>query len=328
MAELLSRWSRWAVRRNRLTPVYGRLPVYVGTIFLATIFEVACAVAPNLPALLILRFIGGLVSSAPLSNAGGTLNDIGNPLSRTLSLPLFTTCGFVGPVLGPVIGGFLVENPEYGWRWCYWVTAIWNGVAFVVVALFMPETLGTALLKFKAVRFRRVTGHVGWRARVEDESLKDATIRALKRPFKMLAVEPVVQFFILYLLSECCPWSHLCCPIFHLSSLVTCSQHSNLPAFPALTAVVYTVLYGSFSAYPYIFSAHGLSVSTVGLTFLPVLVGFFLLLIGTFAHYVRYRRLTSDAKQGIERRGIHNGKVEPEERLVPRESSRRVLRRS
>jgi hypothetical protein len=87
-----------------------------------------------------------------------------------------------------------------------------------------------------------------------------------------------------------------------------------------LTIVVYTVLYGSFSAYPYIFSAHGLSVSTVGLTFLPVLVGFFLLLIGTFAHYVRYKRLTADAKQGIQRRGIHNGKVEPEERLVPRKS--------
>lgn len=187
---------------DKLTAVYGRLPVYVGTILLAALFEIGSALSPNLPALLILRFIGGLVSSAPLSNAGGTLNDIGDPLSRTLSLPLFTTCGFVGPVLGPVIGGFLVEKLDYGWTWCYWVTAIWNGVAFIVVALFMPETLGTALLKFKAVRFRRVTGHTGWRARVEDESLKEATLRALKRPFKMLAVEPVVQFFILYLLSE------------------------------------------------------------------------------------------------------------------------------
>lgn len=80
---------------------------------------------------------------------------------------------------------------------------------------------------------------------------------------------------------------------------------------------MYTVLYGSFSAYPYIFSAHDLSTSQVGLTFLPVLVGFFLLLILTFIHYRRYTRLALDATKGVERRGIHAGKVEPEERLVP-----------
>lgn len=188
-----------------LNEVYGRLPVYVGTIFLATIFEIACAVSPNAPALLILRFIGGLVSSAPLSNAGGTLNDIGNNVSRTIMLPLFTTCGFVGPVMGPIIGGFLVENEAYGWRWCYWVTAIWNGIAFLLVAFLMPETLAPALLKLKAQRYRQLSGESNWRARVEDESLKEATLRALKRPFKMLAVEPVVQFFILYLLSELNP---------------------------------------------------------------------------------------------------------------------------
>lgn len=66
----------------------------------------------------------------------------------------------------------------------------------------MPETLAPALLKLKAQRYRRLSGEKNWRARVEDESLKDATLRALKRPFKMLAVEPVVQFFVLYLLSE------------------------------------------------------------------------------------------------------------------------------
>jgi len=182
--------------------VYGRLPVYVGTIFLATIFEIACAVAPNAPALLVLRFIAGLVSSAPLSNAGGTLNDIGTNVSRTLMFSLFSSCGFIGPVLAPLIGGYIVENEQYGWRWCYWVTAIWNALAFILVTCFMPETLGSALLKFKAQKLRKTTGKSGWRAKVEDESLKEATVGALKRPFKMLAVEPVVQFFVLYLTSE------------------------------------------------------------------------------------------------------------------------------
>jgi len=96
----------------------------------------------------------------------------------------------------------------------------------------------------------------------------------------------------------------------------------SLRAGPSLThAVVYIVLYGSFSAFPIIFSAHGLSTSTIGLCFLPVLVGFLLLFIVTILHYARYKRLALDATKGLERRGIHNNKVEPEERLVPRELS-------
>ncbi len=71
-----------------------------------------------------------------------------------------------------------------------------------MVAIFMPETLAPALLKFKAIRLRRLTRDGKWRAKVQDESLKEATVRALKRPFVMLAVEPVVQFFIVYLTGE------------------------------------------------------------------------------------------------------------------------------
>lgn len=209
------------------------------------------------------------------------MNDIGTPLSRTLMFPLFATCGFVGPVLSPIIGGYIVTNPAFGWRWCYWVVAIWNAAAFVLVTMFMPETLNPALLKLKALRLRATTGEKHWRAQIEDESLKEATVRALKRPFQMLLVEPVVQFFIFYL------------------------------------TIVYICLYGSFSAYPTIFSSHGLSTSTIGLTFLPVMVGFFVLLAVQILHYKRYLNLSRDAKKGVQRRGIHNGKIEPEERLVP-----------
>ena len=182
--------------------MYGRLPVYVLTIAIATLFELASALSPNIGALIVFRFLAGLVSSAPLSNAGGTLSDIGSPVFRTIALSIFATCGFAAPVLAPIVGGFLAVNPALGWRWCYYICAIWNGLAFVAVTAFMPETLAPALLKFKAIRLRRLTGDKNWRARVEDESLMEATIRALKRPFMMLAVEPVVQFSILYLTSK------------------------------------------------------------------------------------------------------------------------------
>jgi MFS family permease len=204
--------------------------VYTLTILLATLFEIGCALSPSLPALIILRLFAGFFSAAPLSNAGGSLNDIGNPIFRTLGLPLFTTTGFVGPILGPIIGSYVAEN--LGWRWCYWITAIWNAASFVLVVGFMPETLGGALLKYKAVAWRaesesraeresesdRVKGEVTggnaregtdkrerrdepvkWRAEIEDESFGVALSRSLKRPFIMLVKEPILVFFSVYL---------------------------------------------------------------------------------------------------------------------------------
>lgn len=52
--------------------------------------------------------------------------------------------------------------------------------------------------------------------------------------------------------------------------------------------------------------------------FVPVMIGFLILLGINFIHFERYKGLAEDAKKGIERRGIHEGRVEPEERLVPR----------
>ena len=184
------------------TSVYGRLPVYCITVFFATLFELGCALAPTAPALLVLRFFAGLVSSAPLSNAGGTLFDIGNPISRTIQFPIFASAGFLAPILAPVMGGYVVTNPAYGWRWMYWICTIWNGLAFLLVAFFMPETLAQAILKMKAQRLRKVTGNKGWRSKMEDSKFWPTLVVTLKRPFQMLVQEPVLQFFILYLTGE------------------------------------------------------------------------------------------------------------------------------
>jgi MFS family permease len=152
--------------------------------------------------------------------------------------------GFIGPILGPIIGSFVAENEAYGWRWCYWVTAIWNAVAFLLIATCMPETLGQALLKYKAIAWRRAAraeradgggtavqdtsiqnedadgqikekkphagSHKIWRAKVEDESFGVALARNLKRPFQMLVREPILILFSIYLTGESIPMSRLC----------------------------------------------------------------------------------------------------------------------
>ena len=53
-----------------LSEQVGRRPVFVGSFFVYTAFQVGCAVAPNTAALLLFRFLGGTFAAAPLANSG------------------------------------------------------------------------------------------------------------------------------------------------------------------------------------------------------------------------------------------------------------------
>lgn len=187
-----------------LSELYGRFPAYIVTLALAAVFECLAARATSGAQHLAMRFLGGVFSSAPLSNAGGTLNDMASPLMRTLAFPLFATVGFVGPVLAPLFGAYLVQAPGYGWRWCFWLCGAWHGANLLMALLVMPETLGSMLLRIKAARLSKLTGQP-WQV---DPGPADKgtwwaqTRQALGRPFVMLVKEPILQLFTAYLLGE------------------------------------------------------------------------------------------------------------------------------
>jgi MFS family permease len=73
-----------------LSESYGRRPIMIGTFFLFTIFTMACALAPNFPALLIFRLLVGINASSPISVTGGVYADIYNdPVTRGRAMAIF-----------------------------------------------------------------------------------------------------------------------------------------------------------------------------------------------------------------------------------------------
>jgi len=59
-----------------LSEFYGRKYLSIYSVVWYNIWTLACAVAPNMPALLVFRFLSGLGASAPLSVTGGMYADI------------------------------------------------------------------------------------------------------------------------------------------------------------------------------------------------------------------------------------------------------------
>ena len=116
---------------------HGRLLVYHLSNLSFVIWNVACALAPNTSALLIFRLFAGCAAAGPLAIGRSSIEDMflykkmdegprfldftpNSSLER--SLILLPIASLLGPCIGPVFGGYLVEKE--GWRWTFWLVAI------------------------------------------------------------------------------------------------------------------------------------------------------------------------------------------------------------
>ncbi|RDW88435.1 hypothetical protein BP6252_00467 [Coleophoma cylindrospora] len=90
-----------------LSEFYGRRPVYLLSMLFFVVWAVPCAIAKNIQTLLIARFFDGFAGAAFLSIAGGTVGDLFPRSKLQAPMMIYTAAPFLGPELGPVIGGFI-----------------------------------------------------------------------------------------------------------------------------------------------------------------------------------------------------------------------------
>lgn len=136
-----------------LSKSYGRLFIYHLFNLGFIIWSVACALAPNTGALLVFRFFAGCAAAGPLTLGRSSVEDmfsvqkIGltlfNPTAnnffthRERPLVLLSIASMLGPSIGPIFGGYLVEKE--GWRWAFWFLAIAVRHFFVVSTWFVTN---------------------------------------------------------------------------------------------------------------------------------------------------------------------------------------------
>lgn len=243
--------------------LYGRkMPLFLSyAVFV--IFQIPVAVAQNVETIMLFRFLGGVAASGPPAIVGGYLADFFPPVERGLAVGVFAATTQMGPLLGPIIGGFVV-NSYLGWRWTAWLTLI-MGAFFGGLGLWvLPETFLPRLLTLKARRLRLETKNWAIHSQQEETpvDIKSFIVRYLTRPFEMLFQEPILMLMTLYI------------------------------------SFVYGFLYLLFSAFPYSFVLErGYSEGVGALPFIAVFVG-----VLSGAAYIAYYTLTtvkqSFAKQG------------------------------
>lgn len=136
--------------------MYGRYPVVILSTWFFNAWILGSALAPTMPALIMMRLLGGLGGSAVMTIAPAICADMYPIERRAFSTSLITLAQSFGPALGPLCGSFISE--DLGWRWDYWILLMATGTVTTLMTIFMPESYAPILLQHKAGRLRKQTG--------------------------------------------------------------------------------------------------------------------------------------------------------------------------
>lgn len=285
-----------------LSEFYGRRPIYLAAFAAFTVWIVPCAVAQNIETVIVARFFQGLSGSAFLSVSGGTVSDLFTPDKMHHPLTLFTAAPFLGPSVGPLLGGFINSNVD--WRWTHYIMIIWAACMFLAICFFVPETYrefthimtiydhrweysvlclqkistDPVILRKKAQQKRKDTGDERWRAPIEksNKSFLRTMGASLLRPFMILCFEPMALILDVY------------------------------------SAIILGILYLFFGAFPFVFEgAFGFNLWQTGLAFMGLMFG---MLTGVLSSGVWQKVRMRLIRKNEVATGV-SGKSEPEFRL-------------
>lgn len=248
-----------------LSEIIGRRPVYIISLLLYVIFNIPCALSPNIGGLLVCRFLCGVFSSSGLSLAGGTIADIWDMEDRGMAIAFFAAAPYGGPVFGPIVNGWI--NVATGrLELFFWVNLAFAGAMLIIMGL-IPETYAPVILKRRAKQLRKETGDSRYKTEQEKTKLTFSEIArtSLIRPITMIMTEPVLDLMCMYIV------------------------------------LIYAMLYAFFGAYPVIFGdLYGYNEGEIGLMFIPILIGVGFALVVTpliekqFAAVVKRRQPTPE----------------------------------
>lgn len=162
----------------------GRNPIYWLTFSLFNLTNLASALTPNIASLLIFRFFNGLFGAPCVAISGGSLTDLWLPEERSVPFALYTAGCFCGPVIAPLLGGFLTQYA--GWRWDFWFMFIVCSIELILLVVIVPETYPT---KRKGCNGSR---------KPREGFIRDFK-KSLARPWLMFFREPILFCLSLYM---------------------------------------------------------------------------------------------------------------------------------
>ncbi|WP_267394521.1 MULTISPECIES: DHA2 family efflux MFS transporter permease subunit [unclassified Sphingomonas] len=114
---------------------FGVVRTFCTAVALFTLASFLCGIAWSLQSLIFFRILQGAVSGPMMPGSQALLISVFPPDKRSTALGVWSMTTLVGPVMGPILGGYISDN--YHWSWIFLInvpfgifTALvcWNGL--------------------------------------------------------------------------------------------------------------------------------------------------------------------------------------------------------
>lgn len=126
---------------GKLSDEWGRSRLFLIAAGGFTISSIAAGLAPDVYWLIVFRVIQGFGGGAILPSATGIISDAFGG-RRATAIGLFGSIFPIGGILGPNIGGFIIDN--FSWRWIFFVNVPIGLVLILAGMAILPKSSGTS----------------------------------------------------------------------------------------------------------------------------------------------------------------------------------------
>lgn len=261
---------------GKLSDIYGRRKLYASAMALFLAGSVWCGFANSMTSLIFARALQGIGAGGIMPLAFILIGEMFTLEQRAKMQGLFSGVWGVSSVVGPLLGGFLVD--QLSWRWIFYINII-------------PGLLGAALVTFA---WRDAHGHGQERPAIDYAGAALLTISVIMLLLGLmgsgasswiLISVAVVLFVLLLWVERRAADPVLPLPLFRDSLFSVATTHGVLTGW---------ALFGSVSFIPlFVQAVLGTSATQAGITLTPLLLGWVTAsIIGTrLMLRVGYRRL-------------------------------------
>ena len=150
--------TSYSIAEAVMVPLTGWLAQRFGPVRVFTtaalgfgICSLLCGLSVNMPMLVTLRILQGLMGGPLMPMSQTLLLRIAPPEKRNMALGLWTMTTILGPIAGPVLGGIFSDS--WGWPWAFFIN--------VPVAILCSTLAVRILAKYETPTVRRPIDYVG-----------------------------------------------------------------------------------------------------------------------------------------------------------------------
>jgi MFS transporter, DHA2 family, multidrug resistance protein len=138
---------------------FGRRRLFLASVVGFTVASMLCGMAQSLVQIVLFRILQGMFGAALVPLSQSVLLDVYPKERQGFAMAMWGIAVMVGPVLGPVLGGWLTEN--YTWRWVFYINLPIGALTFLGIIAFLPETDQNARAKLDWFGFGTLSLAIG-----------------------------------------------------------------------------------------------------------------------------------------------------------------------